>query len=200
LQEHASGGPLFFASREAAAYIAATIRGEAGMGRSVVADLCGAAWRFAALATLVAGTLLALGARPTLAQVAGGDIWLKAGCADCHGNLAAGDGDPAYPQGPNLRRTNLERADLRETIACGRPGTPMPYHLVDAYTGIACFGMTGAVPDGTRKGGALTAQEIDTLADFLATSVKGVNRITRANCALFNGGNANAPACREFPN
>jgi mono/diheme cytochrome c family protein len=150
------------------------------------------------MAAAAVSALFALSS-PAAAQVAGGDIWLKSGCSDCHGNLAAGDGDPAYPQGPNLRRMALERADLRETIACGRPGTQMPYHLADAYTGTPCFGMTGAVPEGTRKGGALTARDLDTLVDFLLTSVKGQNRITRANCALFTGGDLNAPACAEFP-
>ena len=151
-----------------------------------------------ALAALVIGAGVAL-TSPSFAQATGGDIWLKSGCSDCHGNLAAGDGDPAYPAGPNLRRMALERADLRETIACGRPGTQMPYHLADAYTGTPCFGMTGAIPEGTRKGGAMTARDLDTLVDFLLTSVKGVTRITRANCALFNGGDLNAPGCAEFP-
>ncbi|MBM4437815.1 MAG: hypothetical protein FJ029_11410 [Actinobacteria bacterium] len=143
--------------------------------------------------------VVALAAWPAGAQgAAGGDLWTKSGCADCHGNLAAGDGDPAYPQGPNLRRMTLARADLREVIACGRPGTDMPYHLANAYTGTACFGITGPVPNRMRKGIALTAAELDTLADFLATSVKGQARITKANCALFFGGNADDPACAQY--
>jgi cytochrome c553 len=198
LQEHASGGPLFFASREAAAYIAATIRGEAGMGRATAAGRGVARLRIAAMVLLV-GASVTLDAGTSRAQATGGAIWAKGGCPDCHGNLAAGDGDPAYPQGPNLRRTSLQRNDLRETIACGRPGTEMPYYLADAYTGASCYGMTGAVPAGTRKGPALTAQELDTLADFLIASVKGQTRVTRANCALFVGGNANDPLCAQYP-
>ena len=152
-----------------------------------------------ALAGLVIGATAVL-ASPSFAQATGANIWAKGGCADCHGNLAAGDGDPAYPQGPNLRRTALQRAELREVIACGRPGTDMPYHVVDAYTaGTPCFGITAGVPPATRKAGALAAPDLDTLVDFLLTSVKGQTRITRANCALFNGGDLDAPACAEFP-
>jgi hypothetical protein len=155
------------------------------------------AGRWLALGLLV-GAALTL-ARPSHAQATGGAIWLKSGCADCHGNLAAGDGDPAYPQGPSLRRTTLSRDDLRDVIACGRPDTDMPYHLATAYTQTACFGLpVGAVPGRTRRGIAMTAPEIDTLADFLATSVKGQMRITRASCALFVG-NANDPACAQYP-
>ena len=103
-----------------------------------------------ALAGLVIGATAVL-ASPSFAQATGANIWAKGGCADCHGNLAAGDGDPAYPQGPNLRRTALQRAELREVIACGRPGTDMPYHVVDAYTaGTPCFGITAGVPPATR--------------------------------------------------
>lgn len=147
---------------------------------------------------LVIGAAFAL-ASPAKAQAPGGGLWLKFGCADCHGNLAAGDGDPAYPQGPSMRRTALARDDLREVIACGRPGTDMPYHLATAYTQSACFGMAvGAVPARMRKGIAMTAAEIDTLTDFLIASVKGQTRITRANCALFFGA-ADDPACAQFP-
>ena len=152
---------------------------------------------------VVAGLVIGVGlavASPSFAQATGANIWAKGGCADCHGNLAAGDGDPAYPQGPNLRRTALQRADLREAIAGGRPGTDMPYHAAGAYTAATpCFGITAGVPPATRKGGALSVQDLDTLVEFLLTSVKGQARITRANCALFNGGDLEAPACAEFP-
>ncbi len=154
--------------------------------------------RWALVTGLGLGALVAVLAPPALAQMTGGDLWGRGGCADCHGNLAAGDGDPTYPAGPNLRRTTLQPDDLRETIACGRPGTGMPYHLANAYAGTACYGMTGAVPEGTRRGIAMTAQELDMLADFLTTSVKGQARITKANCALFYGGNPNDPGCAQY--
>src|SRR5258708_3332723 len=60
------------------------------------------------LAMIVLVALMA----PSQAQNAGATLWARSGCADCHGNLAAGDGDPAYPHGPNLRRTLLTRDQL----------------------------------------------------------------------------------------
>src|SRR6266436_3587753 len=65
---------------------------------------------------------------------AGEEAWDKAGCFQCHG--ASGEGGPGgeFPAGPSLRKSRLDRADLAETISCGRPGTPMPAWLERAYT------------------------------------------------------------------
>jgi cytochrome c553 len=156
-----------------------------------------------------AAALLALTALPGLAQqnnaaaYAGAAVWGRGGCANCHGNFAAGDGDPSYPAGPSLRRTRLDRDALIETISCGRPGTQMPMNLKGAYDEVPCFGLgKGEVPGevvGLGKG-ALTADEIATLVTFLVENVVGKTRITKANCALFFEGNANSPACQQFNN
>lgn len=128
----------------------------------------------------------------------GAAIWGKGGCFNCHGNLAAGDGDPSYPPGPNLRETRLNRDQLLETISCGRPGTLMPFNLAGAYTVTACYGMAvGPVPEVSR-GAALSAAQLQELTDFLMKNVVGVKKITRENCAVFFDGNANAPLCRQF--
>ena len=138
-------------------------------------------------------------ASPSHAQQAGAALWGRSGCAACHGNLAAGDGDPAYPAGPSLRRTRLEREQLAATIACGRPGTDMPLNLKGAYTEVACYGLPLGAPPAEVKGkGFLSAEEISTLVDFLVANVVGKTRITRDNCALFNDGNRNAPECLQF--
>lgn len=156
-------------------------------------------WSLLAGGLVFAAVLLA--ANPGRAQQTGGDVYAKGGCADCHGVVADGANDPAYPQGPNLRRTRMAKEDLRETIACGRTGTAMPFHLADAYTRAPCYGMpVGAVPPDTKKGGSLTPAELDLLAEFLATSVLGQARVTKANCALFVGGNPNSPSCAQYPN
>lgn len=147
-----------------------------------------------------AGFVLAL-ATPSHAQDAGATVWARGGCAACHGNLAAGDGDPSYPRGPNLRRTQLDRDQLLETIACGRPNTQMPTNLKGAYKEVSCYGLpVGEVPgEVVNLGkGSLTKEEIVALTDFLMANVVGKPRITRANCALFNEGNQNAPECLQY--
>ena len=77
---------------------------------------------------------------PSLAQD-GGPLWGRGGCGGCHGPLAGGGDDPAEPEGPNLRRSRLDRDLMLETIACGRPGTEMPFNLEGAYTEIECYGI-----------------------------------------------------------
>ncbi len=137
---------------------------------------------------------------PAHAQDGGANVWLKSACANCHGNLADGDGDPAYPPGPSLRKTKLDADLLRETISCGRPGTKMPFHLDGAYTKTSCYGVpVGAVPDQTAKGAQLTEQQIKTLVDFLVANVVGQARLNKKYCAAFNEGNQNAPECLQYP-
>lgn len=154
-------------------------------------------FRFLGLVLLGAVTLAC--SSPSWAEEDGAAIWASSGCANCHGNLAAGGGDAAYPAGPNLRRTRLDHAQLVETIACGRPSTAMPLHLKGAYTEVSCYGLdVGEIPEGTTGKGFLSAEEIGTLVDFLEANVVGKPKITRQNCALFNGGNENAPECLQY--
>jgi mono/diheme cytochrome c family protein len=129
----------------------------------------------------------------------GGMIWQKGGCSNCHGNLAAGDGDSAYPTGPNLRLTGLNHDQLIMTISCGRPKTPMPYNLATAYTQTQCNGMPlGAPPSDVNRGAGFTAAQIATLVDFLTANVVGKTNITRENCAAFFDGDANSPLCQQY--
>src|SRR5258708_5502179 len=80
---------------------------------------------------------------------AGLDIWKSSGCADCHGPFADGnpeDGD--FPIGANLRTARLDRAGLKQTIRCGRPGTGMPSFDGGAYQAGACNGRpAGSTPE-----------------------------------------------------
>jgi hypothetical protein len=131
-------------------------------------------------------------------QETGAMIWQKGGCSNCHGNLAAGDGDSAYPSGPNLRLTKLKKDQLVETISCGRLGTPMPFNLVGAYTQTPCYGIPLGPPADVSRGAGFTAVQIGKLVDFLTASVVGVTKITRENCAAFFDGDANSPLCQQF--
>jgi mono/diheme cytochrome c family protein len=144
-----------------------------------------------------AGAVVAFAIPGQSQERTGGELWSIGGCFNCHGNLAAGDGDPAYPAGPDLRRTGLTPEQLYETIACGRPSTPMPYNLRTAYTETACYGLPlGPAP--VLRGADYTPEDLQRLVDFLVANVVGVTRITREYCAAFFGGNLNAPACAEY--
>src|SRR5690348_5136192 len=121
-------------------------------------------------------------------------IWAEKGqCVDCHG--WAGDGvrtslhSPG--QAPSLRTTQLDRDQIRMTIQCGRPGTPMPHFDRFAYTDKRCYGQTAEdlgdqVPN--RATTTLQKDEIDALADYVATKIKGAGPVTREQCIEYFGG------------
>lgn len=159
------------------------------------------------LAAMIALMVMACLARPTLAQedsVAKGEmIWKqKAGCLECHG--WAGDGKGGFHhegQAPSLRVTQLTRDQIRMTIQCGRPGTPMPHFDRFAYTDKRCYDMTAkdlgdSVPD--RAAVTLQSYEIDALADYIAAKIKGAGPITRSQCIDFFGANAGTH-CDAYP-
>ena len=51
----------------------------------------------------------------------------KADCKFCHGEDGDGRGDPRSPgAATNLHKTRLNRDQMIEVIACGRPATEMP--------------------------------------------------------------------------
>jgi hypothetical protein len=134
----------------------------------------------------------------------GKKIWTtKAQCHECHG--WAGDGQPntlhSFGRAPSLRETRLSRDEIRMTIQCGRPGTPMPHFDRFAYTDKRCYDMTGEdLGDQVPDRGAVTLQtyEIDAVADYVAYKVKGAGPITRAECSEFFSGGADA-RCAQYP-
>lgn len=130
-------------------------------------------------------------------------IWkTKAGCPQCHG--WAGDGFPSgfHSEGnaPSLRETQLTRDQIREVIQCGRPGTPMPHFDRFAYTDKRCYGMTAEDLkdlEPIRAPTTLQTYEIDAVADYLATKIKGAGGVTRAQCVEFFG--EAAAECEKYP-
>ncbi len=161
-----------------------------------------------ALLGLLAGAALTVSgpsrAQPAVAAdlAAGNAAWGRGGCSNCHGGIANGGGGGEYPVGPNLRETVLDRDQLAETIACGRPVSGMPANLTGAYTEVACYGMpvpTTLEAAGVEKGAGMTQAEVDALADFLIAHVVGKMPVTRQNCAVFYGGNVDYPTCAKYP-
>jgi mono/diheme cytochrome c family protein len=149
-----------------------------------------------------AGAILSISG-PALAQDAaqveeGLAVWKRGGCTTCHGTFAQGGEGGDAPEGPSLRKTKLERGDLVETIACGRPGSQMPFNLAGAYTEVSCWGMAvGEVADGTKSGRSLTAEEIEAMVEYLMARVVGKGKITLEECALYFGDPANF-GCQSY--
>lgn len=97
----------------------------------------------------------------------------KADCKFCHGPEADGRGDPRSPgAAPNLRKTILNRAQLIEVIACGRPNTEMPHFDKYAYDDdTPCYGMkekdVGKDKPPDPHSTPLTRREIEAVVDYL---------------------------------
>ena len=102
----------------------------------------------------------------------------KADCQFCHGIDGDGRGDPRSPgRAANLHNTHLNREQLIEVIACGRPGTEMPHFDKYAYEDTDCYGLKGKnlgadaphYPHSTT----LTRREIEAIADYILTTFVG---------------------------
>jgi mono/diheme cytochrome c family protein len=102
----------------------------------------------------------------------------KADCQFCHGPDGDGRGDPRSPgQAANLHNTILNRDQLIEVIACGRPGTEMPHFDKYAYEDKTCYNATAAdlgadVPHDPHST-PLTRREIEAVADFVIKTYVG---------------------------
>lgn len=120
-------------------------------------------------------------------------------CMNCHGWAADGKTGVGWraPAGANLRETKLDKAALIETIKCGRPGTPMPYHDREAYRDDRCYGMVmsdfapGRQP---IRGKTFSDQDLANVVAYLQTHVIGLGKPTFEECVDFFD-NPSAKAC-----
>jgi cytochrome c553 len=102
----------------------------------------------------------------------------KADCQFCHGVNGDGRGDPRSPgRAANLHETHLNRDQLIEVIACGRPGTEMPHFDKYAYEDTDCYGLKGKNlgNDAPRDphSTSLTKREIEAVADYILAKFVG---------------------------
>ncbi|MCA7119904.1 MAG: cytochrome c [Acidibrevibacterium sp.] len=110
-----------------------------------------------------------------------------AGCHKWHGGGGGGYGGDAL----SLRKTKFDRAQIIETVSCGRPGTGMPYHRRDAYQDGACYGLHEG--DVVGNGMVLAAnnflrpQEIGAIADYVLADIKGHGEPNYQECLAFFG-------------
>ena len=102
----------------------------------------------------------------------------KADCQFCHGINGDGRGDPRSPgRAANLHETRLNRDQLIEVIACGRPGTEMPHFDKYAYEDTDCYGLKGKNlgDDAARAphSTSLTKREIEAVSDYVLAKFVG---------------------------
>jgi mono/diheme cytochrome c family protein len=122
----------------------------------------------------------------------------KASCAGCHKWHGAGGG--GYGGAAlSLRKTELTREQIVETIACGRPGTGMPYHVRDAYDSGSCYGMKKAdlgkdMPPAADR--FLRQTEIVRIVDYVLVHIKGKGEPNLSDCEDFWG--EGSRVCGEY--
>jgi len=123
------------------------------------------------------------------AVLAEGKRLFRADCAGCHkwhGNGGGGYGGDAL----SLRKTELTRQQIIETVSCGRPRTGMPFHLRGAYESQPCYGLTRAqISDSMPPEGAgfLRPGEVEAVVDYVIAHVKGKGEPTHDECTAFFG-------------
>ena len=120
---------------------------------------------------------------------AGKAVFKRANCMGCHkwhGNGGGGYGGDAL----SLRKTELTKEQIVETVSCGRPGTGMPFFVRGAYDTVKCFDMTrqDAGAQMPPEGGTfLRPNDIEAVADYVIAHVKGAGEPTFAECTTFFG-------------
>jgi mono/diheme cytochrome c family protein len=118
---------------------------------------------------------------------AGKAVFKRANCMGCHkwhGNGGGGYGGDAL----SLRKTALTREQIIETVRCGRPGTGMPFFARGAYDTTRCYDMNRQDAGNLMppEGGAfLRAKDIEDVADYVISHIKGKGEPDFAECASF---------------
>jgi len=121
----------------------------------------------------------------------GRDVYRKANCIGCH--KWHGDGGGGYGGAAlSLRETYLDRESLIEVIRCGRPETRMPYFDRKAYRSSApCYDGVSRTDLGSsfppRAADPLRPEEIEAVADYVLTTLKGAEEPTYDECEAFWG-------------
>jgi mono/diheme cytochrome c family protein len=149
---------------------------------------------FVALATVAVTLCLpqaAFGQTTTVADPtdAGKAVFKRANCLGCHkwhGNGGGGYGGDAL----SLRRTELTRKQISETIGCGRPGTGMPFFVRGAYDAVKCYGMDrqdagSQIPP--EASAFLRPNDIEAVVEYVIVHIRGRGEPNYAECVDFFG-------------
>ena len=120
---------------------------------------------------------------------AGKAVFKRANCFGCHkwhGNGGGGYGGDAL----SLRKTELTREQIIETVGCGRPGTGMPFFTRGAYDGVKCYGMNREDAGGQIPPEAtifLRPADVEAVADYVLAHIKGKGEPSHDECIDFFG-------------
>ena len=143
-----------------------------------------------AAALLLGGTAFAQSPKPAGDPTdAGKAIFNRGNCVGCHkwhGNGGGGYGGDAL----SLRKTELTREQIIETVSCGRPGTGMPFFVRGAYDTSKCYGMdrqeagSNMPPEATTF---LRPNDIAAVADYVLAHIKGKGEPNAEQCVAFFG-------------
>jgi mono/diheme cytochrome c family protein len=118
---------------------------------------------------------------------AGKAVFKRANCMGCHkwhGNGGGGYGGDAL----SLRKTQLTRDQIIETVRCGRPGTGMPFFERGAYDTSKCYDMDRQQAGDQMPQEAnvfLRPKDIEDVADYVIAQIKGKGEPTLAECTSF---------------
>ena len=118
---------------------------------------------------------------------AGKQVYKRANCMGCHkwhGNGGGGYGGDVL----SLRKSQLTRELIIETVGCGRPGTGMPFFIRGAYDTVKCYDMNRAdVGDQIPPESAtfLRPNDIAAVADYVIAHIKGKGEPSYAECLSF---------------
>jgi cytochrome c553 len=144
-------------------------------------ERCALGQAYLRFSVVIAAAILPLSTDPASAQDTSFGQRLfqdKADCQFCHGIDGDGRGDPRSPgRAANLHETRLNRNQLIEVIACGRPGTEMPHFDKYAYEDTDCYGLKGQNlgNDAARDphSTSLTKREIEAVTDYILAKFVG---------------------------
>jgi mono/diheme cytochrome c family protein len=120
---------------------------------------------------------------------AGKAVFKRANCFGCrkwHGNGGGGYGGDAL----SLRKTELTREQIIETVGCGRPGKGMPFFTRGAYGTIKCDQMNRQDAGGHMPPEAntfLRPNDIEAVADYVMVHIEGNGEPNYTECVSFFG-------------
>jgi mono/diheme cytochrome c family protein len=155
--------------------------------------------RICSIAILVGLVVAGLFSPPTRCYSAdptdvGKAVFKRANCMGCHkwhGNGGGGYGGDAL----SLRKTELAREQIIETVRCGRPGTGMPFFERGAYDATRCYGMNrqdagSLMPP--EAGVFLRTNDIEEVVSYVISHLKGKGEPDLADCVSFFSENSRA--------
>ena len=142
---------------------------------------------FALAAIAIVAMTASVAAQSAQPTDAGKAVFRRANCFGCHkwhGNGGGGYGGDAL----SLRKSELTRDQIIETVECGRPGTGMPFFERGAYDSEKCYGVNRQDVGAQMPPEAnvfLRREDVEAVADYVIAHIKGRGEPTYSECTDF---------------